>query len=272
MKRNTNSKNINNFYNVFAFTLAEMLIVVGVIGIIAALTLPSINYNANDKENVTKLKKIYSSLSDGFERAQAVYGPADEWFSKISSTDNKDYSKQFARIMIDFVKVSKVCGFEEGCFADEPMHFGNRAGANLLNEYKAATYMVKLLNGSSLGFECWGLEKIESPSACVIRVDIDGPKRGNNQMGKDIFSFSIGFDKNAKNSYYKYLQLIPSANPEAWKGEYRETTIGNYSTAWAIQNGNFDYLYCSGLNWDNMVTCDDVFANSNKKKNKKAKR
>ena len=40
-----------------AFTLAETLIVMGVIGVVAALTLPNLNQSTGNKEKVAKVKK-----------------------------------------------------------------------------------------------------------------------------------------------------------------------------------------------------------------------
>lgn len=40
-----------------AFTLAETLIVMGIIGVVAALTLPNLNSSTGDKEKVVKVKK-----------------------------------------------------------------------------------------------------------------------------------------------------------------------------------------------------------------------
>ena len=44
-----------------AFTLAETLIVMGIIGIVSALTLPNLNSSTGEKEKVAKVKKIYQS-------------------------------------------------------------------------------------------------------------------------------------------------------------------------------------------------------------------
>ena len=60
-----------------AFTLAETLIVMGIIGIVSALTLPNLNASTGEKEKVAKVKKIYQNLNDAYGRAQAVYGPID---------------------------------------------------------------------------------------------------------------------------------------------------------------------------------------------------
>lgn len=63
-----------------AFTLAETLIVMGIIGVVAALTIPNLNSSTADKEKVAKVKKIYQNLDDAISRAHAVYGPQDEWY------------------------------------------------------------------------------------------------------------------------------------------------------------------------------------------------
>ena len=47
----------------FGFTLAEVLITIGIIGVVAALTLPSVIGNYKEKEIITKLKKVYATLS-----------------------------------------------------------------------------------------------------------------------------------------------------------------------------------------------------------------
>ena len=72
-----------------AFTLAEVLIVIGIIGVVAALTLPNLNHATGDKEKVTKVKKIYSALTEAVDRAQAIYGPFDTWFKDLSTADEK---------------------------------------------------------------------------------------------------------------------------------------------------------------------------------------
>ena len=70
-----------------AFTLAETLIVMGIIGIVSALTLLNLNSSIGEKEKVTKVKKIYQNLNDAYGRAQAVYGPIDEWFVNDTTDD-----------------------------------------------------------------------------------------------------------------------------------------------------------------------------------------
>ena len=61
-----------------AFTLAETLIVMGIIGVIAALTIPNLNQSTGNREKIAKVKKIYSNLEDALGRVTATYGPYEE--------------------------------------------------------------------------------------------------------------------------------------------------------------------------------------------------
>ncbi|MDR1327933.1 MAG: type II secretion system GspH family protein, partial [Heliobacteriaceae bacterium] len=57
-----------------AFTLAEVLITLGIIGIVAALTMPGLIANHKEKETVTKLRKVYSSIQQAFLKNYAEQG------------------------------------------------------------------------------------------------------------------------------------------------------------------------------------------------------
>jgi len=100
---------------VLAFTLAETLIVMGIIGVVAALTIPNLNSSTADKEKVAKLKKVYSNLNDAIGRTEAVYGSMSDW--QWANVDSTTEAQMVAERMGDFLKVSKTCGFavNSGC-------------------------------------------------------------------------------------------------------------------------------------------------------------
>ena len=52
--------------NKWAFTLAEVLITLGIIGVVAAMTLPTLIQKYQEKVTVNKLKKMYSVLSQAY--------------------------------------------------------------------------------------------------------------------------------------------------------------------------------------------------------------
>lgn len=57
-----------------AFTLAEVLITLGIIGIVAAMTLPGVINNSRSKQLETAFKKNYSSISQALAMYQAETG------------------------------------------------------------------------------------------------------------------------------------------------------------------------------------------------------
>lgn len=80
-----------------AFTLAEVLITIGIIGVVAALTLPSLIENHQKKVVATKLKAFNSIMAQAFNTAKSDYGDWDNWDSNIfgdSLSSNGDGKKQ----------------------------------------------------------------------------------------------------------------------------------------------------------------------------------
>lgn len=79
--------------NYKAFTLAEVLITLGIIGIVASLTLPAIIQKQNEKATVTALKKFYSSISQAYLFAKNEYGSVNEWYSYSEESTQSERSK-----------------------------------------------------------------------------------------------------------------------------------------------------------------------------------
>ena len=223
-----------------AFTLAETLMVLGIIGVVAALTLPNLNSSTNDMENVARVKKVYQELTDAFGRAVAAYGPYNTWFRDDGNNQNKKNTR-FAERMLESMKVSKNCGIATGCFSNNVLLLID--GSNIDDNEKtdsqvlSSYYKVILADGTSVAFS--GGDSIS------IRVDLDGPNKGQNREGYDIFGFN--FDSSKK-------QLIPDDQSDKWTGTF---SSGNspYYTAWVIRNGNMDYKKCNDLNWETKTSC-----------------
>ena len=71
-----------------AFTLAEVLITLGIVGIIAAMTLPMLAENYQRRIVETRLKKFYTTFNQAILRSIDVNGPIDGWGYLIN--DEKD--------------------------------------------------------------------------------------------------------------------------------------------------------------------------------------
>ena len=93
-----------------AFTLAETLVVMGIIGVVAALTLPNLNNSTGDKEKIVKFRKIFQNLEDAFGRARSVYGPIATWTKagNINGAPTDALSGQsVGDRLTEFIKVQK---------------------------------------------------------------------------------------------------------------------------------------------------------------------
>ncbi len=228
-----------------AFTLAETLIVMGIIGIVSALTLPNLNSSTGDKEKVAKVKKIYQNLTDALGRATAVYGPFENWF--INDANDAAKSKRFAERMTEFMKVSKTCGTSTGCFSSSKFLVmeGEEWSSNRLSSLQGKNAQMYILaDGTSIAFYTIN-------NGSVISIDIDGPAKGKNQEGVDSFSFFITSHVNYELSA---CGCKPAGDSEcAHSGAFDDT----YDIAqWVIMNENMDYLKCaSTLNWQTKTTC-----------------
>ena len=62
-----------------AFTLAEVLITLGIIGTVAAFTLPTLISKYQEHVIISKYKKMYSTLANAYNLAIAENGSPDQW-------------------------------------------------------------------------------------------------------------------------------------------------------------------------------------------------
>lgn len=73
-----------------AFTLAEVLITLGIIGVVAALTLPTLIEEHQKKVTVTRLKAFNSIMSQAFQAAKLEYGDWENWDGNTFGESNSD--------------------------------------------------------------------------------------------------------------------------------------------------------------------------------------
>lgn len=175
-----------------AFTLAETLLTLMIIGVIASLTIPSLMYSAQNRDNVARLKKVSGILSTSTGLIQLEEGPVDgwEWVSEQNIADL--YKAKF--------KVEEDCGTGKGCFSEGIKGLN---GSSLEDIYNSASYYKMVLaDGTCVALKACGggcspADYGLDPSAMMVggfMVDLNGPK-GPNVGGKDIFFFGLVKDK-----------------------------------------------------------------------------
>ncbi len=70
-----------------AFTLAEVLITIGIIGIVAAMTLPALLQNYANHVVETRLQKFYTIFNQAIQLAETEYGDKKYWYLDASGVD-----------------------------------------------------------------------------------------------------------------------------------------------------------------------------------------
>ena len=236
---------MNKMNKLLGFTLAETLVVIGLIGIVSALTLPNLNNSTGDKEQVARVQKQHQVLTEAYGRARAKYGTNLKTWLTIDSTDEAATTRVAKRFM-ENMSVKKDCGTTEnaGCFASTDVTYIN---GDSMSSMDSGTSMYRFIanDGTSYAINCnlvgreGTLYVVGSMSGCYITIDIDGPQKGLNRVGKDLFRFSI-----------------TGKSPQIF-------TSPLYSRSWAVSSGcrEGDLLVCSAYILDNGNTDYPVVKN-----------
>lgn len=235
------------------FTLAEVLITLGIIGVVAAMTLPTLVQRQHEKVIVTKLKKSYSVMQQAYLMAVKDKGTPDLWgIVDNLNTDNCEVSdtNNFLYHMREYLKITKYCGGEaEGCWTNS--NALNGSGFNNHEDQRRYSKAI-LADGANILTFVESTDCSESrgkiKDVCgFYRIDVNG-NTPPNAMGRDVFTFHI-----------TKTRLIPAGTEQ--EGNFNTSCRdsknheGRGCTAWVIYNENMDYLHCNDLSWNGKTKC-----------------
>ncbi len=181
------------------FTLAETLITLGIIGIVAALTIPILAARIGEKRTVSQLRETYSILSQALKLAQEEYGEVANWGM---TGLNAESATLIANNFKPFLKVAVDCGVDDTNNHCSASSYTYKNSSNTIRYDNAAfKYKILLMNGSSVFFNPVGSSKLQ------INIDVNGIAKPN-IIGKDVFLFYYDenglFPMGSKNSLYPY--------------------------------------------------------------------
>ena len=177
-----------------AFTLAGVLITLGIIGVVAVITLPAVINNSRNKQLEAGLKRAYSVTSQALDMYQAETG------ERYTLENAEKYTLK--PILMKYLKTVEDCGFgankvNESCIP-------NTGNSNYDPDNNKARASYKTYNGKkeiNINFFDDGqfvmndgslvLLENEITTRAYISIDVNGYNKNPNRLGHDLFMFQI---------------------------------------------------------------------------------
>lgn len=236
--------------SLFGFTLTEVLIATGIVGIIAALVLPALVTHFRDEVLTHQLRRQMTAIKTAIDNLVVTENKANFGETMMYTTSTSpDYDTTSGEFIKKYLRVSKYYGdftknkdtILKECFADKYYEFSG----NDKKEYdiKTQTYLdsagntqslvkgacAKLKNGTSI---C--LTPQVGQSAVYGIIDLNGPK-GPNVFGKDFIVLS-GANKISPVTFTAYdptgestESVATTDKPEITPDPDNPCEIGDYS-------------------------------------------
>lgn len=193
------------------FTLAEVLITLGIIGVVAAITLPVLIQKNNNRVVETRLKKFYSAVNQAILLAEVDYGDKKYWYQDVKGAElDKDgkpvpgtsnAEKWFNKYLAPYMKIIKTETLSDG------------------------SYMVYFVDGSALrpvaGYSRDWYFYPGKPEKCIQNVGSTG-----STLGRCSFMFIF----------------CPTCEGEGWR-YHSNKGMDPYKVSW---DGNRQKLYTGG--------------------------
>ena len=170
-----------------AFTLAEILITIGIIGIVVSMTIPTLINNTSNKVNISAWKKNYSAISQAWmDVVQDNGGTGGGLFSTMDNIHNN-----YGDLITEKLNTIKKCPPVASSTADNECWHNTNKWYNLSNypifNSHSSIFSAILKDGTLFTL---GAQTNDCPTdnfqCFFFAVDVNG-KKAPNKQGKDIF-------------------------------------------------------------------------------------
>lgn len=189
--------------NIKAFTMAEVLITLGIIGIITAMTLPGVMTDYRKKATAKQLQQAYNFLQQTVQFAQNDYGYMKNWECFIP---NRCTEEEFAqKYIVPYFKNPNIKTYGSLISAGYKKYPTDLNGQQTMTGWR---YFIKSPQGYYYLVSHYTLGD-NSRTTFLITIDINGEK-GPNIVGRDLFFTTYGYNISAQNHYK--LQMYNYSN------------------------------------------------------------
>lgn len=220
----------------FGFTLAEVLITLGIIGVVAAITIPNLMANNKAKKLRSQFLKSYSTVQQVFKLMEA------DDVSTDPSSYNRNEGYMFYRTFKTYLAGSTDCYGKKSipCYDFNTDKYKNLNGKSTIWRYYFDDGQILLQDGTLLLFE---QPSGEGALHIWIFVDINGVKEPPNRLGYDLFLFyfaegelkTMGDKGTPMTDNTKYCSLSSTQSFNGATCAHRAKTEADYFN-WVVKN------------------------------------
>jgi prepilin-type N-terminal cleavage/methylation domain-containing protein len=207
------------------FTLAEVLITLAIIGVVAALTIPTVVKNYQKTQTVVKLKKAYSAIFQAYNNSQAENGAYETWDKGIDIGTEEYFNKYWK----PYFKIEKTCSTGVSCGYKNNSPWVKLDGIDTGYSINTSVIGLSFITTDGVLYRIRVSNSSGASEASNIIVDLNNSK-GPNMLGKDTFFF-----ERTKNGIlpYGYSESVSNINSSCSE----ETKSGFYCAAKIMKDG-----------------------------------
>lgn len=174
-----------NCKKLMAFTLAEVLITLLIIGVVASLVVPALIQNTQQAEYIVAWKKAYGIIFQTQLNMVRDYGSVSGAFSNIDNTPIG--GNNFMNSWLHYLSITKICS--AGRIISDGCHTKNFVGldGNIMF-YNSGTHEASVIlnDGTFINFYSGMCDGGSVCSDSNLFIDVNGVK-GPNIVGRDVF-------------------------------------------------------------------------------------
>ena len=210
-----------------AFTLAEVLITLGIIGVVAAMTIPVLIQNHRNTVVETRLKIFYSAINQAVTMAENDYGEKKYWYADLHGAqtdadgnlipDSSESLKWFNKYLAPYMEIIKTEELSDGTFI---VYFPD---GSALKQYQQATTR----------------DWFFYPSKAKDCIEQYGDRGGSG-----ICAFAFNFYPNMDNIYWRYHY---NKGFEPWMYNWDGTRESLLNGCKAETDTSLDRNFCTAL-------------------------
>lgn len=212
---------------VYGFTLAEVLVTLGIIGVVAALTIPAVITNYQKQETLSRLKKAYSIVQQAIKLSEVENESVANWDNNLNG---HAFFEKYIKKYVQYTQ--EITPAELWSMAPRKLLNGSNYGGTTYAAGSGTATNFILSDGSMITLN------FVTTDGIWVGIDTNGIKKPN-QMGKDTFLFLFS-------PKHGLQPLGGDGTPDAWsyRTYSRENIMGSGSNRCSKTGTGY---WCSAL-------------------------